>query len=169
MAKKEVKPKENLSEVFLAGNKTEVEKDYIFSKQEIEDFIAAKRIKDVANKSNFVEYDKRICYRCYEIGHMAKQCVKKIIKPVFHKPKPKNSKKVKGKSPMVSPVSIVKRGESLKSEDKPKSTSEIGESSKSQKTSKVYPKTKIFQSHSWVVKPKHSLEKKKMEIVLKSE
>ncbi|XP_021996029.1 uncharacterized protein LOC110893220 [Helianthus annuus] len=159
MAKKEVKPKEKLSEVFVAGNNTEVEKDYIFSKQAIDDFIAAKKIRDETNRSTFVEYDKRICYRCNEIGHMAVtwwiQCVKKIIKPVFHKPKPKISKGVKGKSPM--------------SEDKPKSTFEIGESSKSQKTSKIYPKTKTSQSQSWVEKPKRSFEEKKMEKVLKSE
>ncbi|XP_021975463.1 uncharacterized protein LOC110870586 [Helianthus annuus] len=169
MAKKQVKPKEKLSEVFVAGNNTEVEKDYIFSKKAIDDFIAAKKIRDETNRSTFVEYDKRIRYRCNEIGHMAKQCVKTIIKPVFHKSKQKISNDVNGKSPMVSPVRILKRGESLKSEDNPKSTFEIGESSKSQKTSKVYPKKKTSQSQSWGEKPKRSFEEKKMEEVLKSE
>ncbi|MFS7962471.1 putative transcription factor interactor and regulator CCHC(Zn) family [Helianthus anomalus] len=169
MAKDEVNPKEKLSEVFVAGKNTVAEKDYIFSQKAVDDFNVAKRLKDETNRSTFVEYEKRICYRCNEIGHMAKQCVKKIEKTVFQKPKPKTSNDVKGKTPMISPLRILKQGESLKSEDKPKSTFEIGESSKTQKTSKVYPKKNIFQNPSWVEKPKRSFEEKKMEKDLKSE
>ncbi|XP_022024731.1 uncharacterized protein LOC110925068 [Helianthus annuus] len=169
MAKKEVKPKEKLSDVFVAGKNTVAEKDYIFSQKAVDDFNAAKKLKDETNRSTFVEYDKRVCYHCNEIGHMAKQCVKEIEKPVFQKPKPKISNDVKGKTTMVPVVRILKRDESLKSEDKPKSTFEIGESSKTQKTSKVYPKTKIFPNQSWVEKPKQSFEEEKMKKVLKSE
>ena len=70
---------------------------------------------------------------------------------------------------MVSPIRILKKGESLKSEDKPKSTFKIGESSKTRKTSKFYPKTKIFENQSWIVKSKPSVEIKKMENVLKND
>ncbi|XP_035842133.1 uncharacterized protein LOC110924517 [Helianthus annuus] len=35
--------------------------------------------------TSFVEYDKRVCYRCNEIGHMAKQCQKVFKKPVVGK------------------------------------------------------------------------------------
>ncbi|XP_022040293.1 uncharacterized protein LOC110942838 [Helianthus annuus] len=93
----------------IANKRHEVEKDYIFSKQAVNDFIAAKKIRDEANRSTFVEYDKRICYRYNEIGHMAKKCVKKMIKPIFHKPNPKISKDVKGKSPMGLPRSIISK------------------------------------------------------------
>ncbi|MFS7948413.1 putative transcription factor interactor and regulator CCHC(Zn) family [Helianthus anomalus] len=151
MDKNEVKPKDKLSEVFVAGKNTVAEKEYIFSQKSVDDFNAAKKLREETNRPTFVEYDKRICYRCNEIGHMAKQCVKKIEKPVFQKPKSKNSTDVKGKTPMIFPVRILKRGESLKSEDKPKSTFEIGESLKAQKTSKIYPKTKNFckTNHGW--------------------
>ncbi|XP_022032415.1 uncharacterized protein PFB0765w-like [Helianthus annuus] len=169
MDKKDFKPKEKLSDVFVAGKNTVAEKDYIFSQKAVDNFNAAKKLKNETNRSTFVEYDKRICYRCNEIGHMAKQCDKKIEKPVFQKPKLKTSKDVKGKTPMVSPVRILKRGESLKSKDKSKSTFEIGESSNTKKISNVYPKMKIFQNQSWVEKPKQSFEEKKMEKELKSE
>ncbi|MFS7929147.1 putative transcription factor interactor and regulator CCHC(Zn) family [Helianthus anomalus] len=98
MAKKNVKPKDKMSDVFVAGPSVDAEKDYIFSQKAVDDFNAAKRLKEVTNKSTFVEYDKRICYRYNEIGHMAKQCVKKIEKPTFQKPKPKTSNDVKGKT-----------------------------------------------------------------------
>ncbi|MFS7947364.1 putative transcription factor interactor and regulator CCHC(Zn) family [Helianthus anomalus] len=142
--KQEFKPKEKLNEVFVAGKNNVAEKDYIFSQKAVDDFNAAKKLKEETNKSTFVEYDKRVCYRCNEIGHMAKQCVKRLEKPVLQKPKAKISTDVKGKTPLISPVRILKRGESLKSEDKLKSPFEIGESSKTQKTSKFYPKTKIL-------------------------
>ncbi|XP_021995902.1 uncharacterized protein LOC110893090 [Helianthus annuus] len=135
----------------------------------IDDFNAAKKLREETYKSTFVEYDKRICYRCNEIGHMAKQCMKKLEKPVLQKPKSKTPTDNKGKKPMISPVRILKRGESLKSEEKPKSTFEVGKSSKVQKTSKIYPKTKVSENQSWVVKPKSSVEEKKMENVLKNE
>ncbi|XP_035845799.1 uncharacterized protein LOC118492114 [Helianthus annuus] len=70
---------------------------------------------------------------------------------------------------MVYPIRILKRGEKLKSEDKPKSIFEIVESSKSHKTSKFYPKAKVFENQSWIVKSKPTVEIKKMESVLKNE
>ncbi|XP_021985611.1 uncharacterized protein LOC110881756 [Helianthus annuus] len=45
-----------------------------------------KKLKEETVKSTFVEYDKRVCYRCSEIEHMAKQCKKVIEKPVVVKP-----------------------------------------------------------------------------------
>ena len=87
----------------------------------------------------------------------------------MQKPRPKSPNDKKGKKPMISPIRILKRGESLKSEDKPKSTFEVGESSKTHKTSKIYPKTKVFENQSWVVKSKSSVEEKKMENILKNE
>ncbi|XP_035841423.1 uncharacterized protein LOC110919758 [Helianthus annuus] len=60
-------------------------------------------------------------------------------------------------------------GKSLKLEDKLKSIFEIGESSKINKTSKFYPKTKVFENQSWIVKSKPSVEIKKMENVWKNE
>ncbi|XP_021996155.1 serum response factor-binding protein 1-like [Helianthus annuus] len=160
-----------------------------------------KKLKEESVKTTFVEYDKRVCHRCSEVGHMAKQCQKVIEKPVVvkpvqkpivqkpivqkpsvqkqtvqkstvqksnvQKPRPKSPIDTKGKKPMVSPIRILKRGESLKSEDKPKSTFEVGESSKTRKTSKIYPKTKVFENQSWVAKSKPSVEVKKMENALK--
>ncbi|XP_021985049.1 uncharacterized protein LOC110880937 [Helianthus annuus] len=168
MAKNEVKPKERLEEMFVAGKSTVEEKEYIFSQKAIDDFNATKKLRDESYKSTFVEYDKRICYCCSEIGHMAKQCMKRIENPVLKKPRLKTPTDNKGKKPMVSPVRILKRGESLKSEEEPKSTFENGESSKTHKTSKIYPKMKIFESQSWVEKSKQSVEVKKMENVLKT-
>ena len=153
-AKQVFKPKEKMNDIFVAGPSVDDEKDYIFSQKAVDDFNAAKKLKEETVKSIFVEYDKRVCYRCNEIGHMAKQCKKVFEKPVFvkpivqkqtvkkptvQKPRPKSPVDTKGKKPMVSPIRILKRGESLKSEDKPKSTFEVGESSKSHKTSKIYP------------------------------
>ncbi|XP_021979548.1 uncharacterized protein LOC110875656 [Helianthus annuus] len=169
MAKNEGKPKERLGEVFVTGKSTVEEKEYIFSRKAIDDFNAAKKLIDETFKSTFVEYDKRICYRCNEIVHMAKQCMKNLEKPILQNPRPKTPTDNKGKKPMISPVRILKRGEFLKSEEKPKSTFEVGESSKVQKTSKIYPKTKVFENQSWVVKPKSLVEEKKMENVLKTE
>ncbi|MFS7912189.1 putative transcription factor interactor and regulator CCHC(Zn) family [Helianthus anomalus] len=121
VGKQEFKPKEKLYEVFLSGMNTVAEKDYIFNQKAVDDFNAAKKLKEETNKSTFVEYENRICYRCNEIGHMAKQCTKKFEKPIFkkpvlQKPKPKVSTNVKGKTQMISPIRILKRGESLKSE-----------------------------------------------------
>ncbi|MFS7917068.1 hypothetical protein Hanom_Chr03g00184721 [Helianthus anomalus] len=98
-----------------------------------------------------------------------KQVVSKptVQKPNSQKPRPKSPTDTKGNKPMVSPIRILKRGKSLKSEDKPKSTFEIGESSKNLKTSKFYPKTKVFENQSWVAKLKPSVEVKKMENSLK--
>ncbi|XP_022003992.2 uncharacterized protein LOC110901472 [Helianthus annuus] len=188
-AKQVFKPKEKMNDIFVAGPSVDDEKDYIFSQKAVDDFNAAKKLKEETAKSTFVEYDKRVCYRCSEIGHMAKQCKKVIVKPVFvkpsvqkqtvpkptvqksnvQKPRPKSPIDTKGKKPMVSPIRILKRGESLKSEDKPKSTFEVGESSKSCKTSKIYPKTKVFENQSWAAKSKPSVEVKKMENALKIE
>ncbi|XP_021998289.1 neurofilament medium polypeptide-like [Helianthus annuus] len=160
------KPKEKLNEIFVVGPSVDDEKDYIFSQKAVDDFNAAKKLKEESVKSTFVEYDKRVCYRCSEIGHMAKQCQKVIeklvqksvvkpsvqkpivVKPVqkqtvskptvpksnVQKPRPKSPTDTKGKKPMASPIRILKRGESLKSEDKPKSIFEIGESSNTRKT-----------------------------------
>ncbi|MFS7996078.1 putative transcription factor interactor and regulator CCHC(Zn) family [Helianthus anomalus] len=97
MAKNEVKPKEKLCDVFVAGKNMVDEKDYIFSQKAIDDFNAAKKLKQETYRSTFVEYAKRICYRYNEIGHMAKQCVKKLERPVLQKPKPKIQTDVKGK------------------------------------------------------------------------
>ncbi|XP_035836918.1 neurofilament medium polypeptide-like [Helianthus annuus] len=122
--------------------------DTLASQKAVDDFNAAKKLKEESVKSTFVEYDKR---------------------SNIQKPRPKSPTDTKGKKPMVSPIRILKRGESLKSEDKPKSTFEVGESSKTRKTSKIYPKTKIFKNQSWVVKSKPSVEVKKMETVLKND
>ncbi|KAJ0556870.1 putative nucleotidyltransferase, Ribonuclease H [Helianthus annuus] len=118
---------------------------------------------------------KKQCKKVFE-KPVQKQIVKKqtvqkttVQKPTFQKPRPKSPIDTKGKKPMVSPIRILKRGESLKSEEKPKSTFEVGESSKSRKTSKIYPKTKIFDNQSWVAKSKPSVEVKKMENALKNE
>ncbi|KAJ0603966.1 putative transcription factor interactor and regulator CCHC(Zn) family [Helianthus annuus] len=174
MAKQVVKPKEKMNDIFVAGPSVDDEKGYIFSQKAVDDFNALKKLIEETFKSTFVEYDKRVCYRCNEIRHMAKQCKKVFeklvfVKPVVKKPRPKPPIDTKGKKPMVSPIRILKRGESLKSEEKPKSTFEVGESSKSRKTSKIYPKTKIFENQSWVAKSKPSVEMKKMENALKNE
>ncbi|XP_022003752.1 uncharacterized protein LOC110901220 [Helianthus annuus] len=79
MAKKVVKPKDKMNDVFVVGPSVDDEKDYIFSQKAIDDFNAAKKLKEESFKSTFVEYDKRVYYRCNEIGHMAKQC-KKFLK-----------------------------------------------------------------------------------------
>ncbi|KAJ0589142.1 putative transcription factor interactor and regulator CCHC(Zn) family [Helianthus annuus] len=198
MAKQVVKPKERIDDVFVCGPSTEIEKDYILSQKAVEDFNAAQKLKAETVSSTFVEYDKRLCYRCNEVGHMAKQCKKVFEKPVvvktvakkvvekpkvekpkvennkfskqnIQKPRPKTPVVAKDKQVMVLPIRILKRGERLKSEDKPKSTFEIGESSKSPKTSTIYFKEKTFEKQSWIAKPKPSNEIKKMETELKNE
>ncbi|XP_021971805.1 uncharacterized protein LOC110866970 [Helianthus annuus] len=116
MDKKNVKSKEKMSDVFVVGPSVDAEKEYIFSQKAIDDFNAAKKLREETYKTTFVEYDKRICYRCNEIGHMAKQCMKKLEKPVLQKPKSKAPTDVKGKKPMVSPVRILKRVEAKKME-----------------------------------------------------
>ncbi|MFS7966341.1 putative transcription factor interactor and regulator CCHC(Zn) family [Helianthus anomalus] len=85
MDKKNVKPKHNMNDVFVAGPSVDAEKEYIFSQKAIDDFDAAKKLKEESFKSPFVEYDKRVCYRCNEIGHMAKQWHKVFEKPIFEK------------------------------------------------------------------------------------
>ncbi|XP_022040508.1 uncharacterized protein LOC110943059 [Helianthus annuus] len=156
----------------------------VYDSEEDGNFLDAQKLKVETVTSTFVEYDKRVCYRCNEIGHMAKQCQKVFEKPKVEKPKvqnksiskqmvhksrPKSPVVEKGKQKMISPIRILKRGETLKSEDKPKSIFEIGESSKSHKTSKFYPKAKVFENQSWIVKSKPPVEIKKMESVLKNE
>ncbi|XP_035845277.1 uncharacterized protein LOC118491532 [Helianthus annuus] len=44
------------------------------------------KLKEETVNTTFVEYDKRVCYRCNEIGHMAKQCQKVFKKHVVEKP-----------------------------------------------------------------------------------
>ena len=86
MAKQVFKPKEKINDVFVAGPSTEVEKEYIFSQKVVDDFNAAQKLKEETVNTTFVEYDKRVCYRCNEIGHMAKQCQKVFKKHVVEKP-----------------------------------------------------------------------------------
>ncbi|XP_021996076.1 uncharacterized protein LOC110893269 [Helianthus annuus] len=125
-AKQVFKLKEKMNDIFVAGPSVDDEKDYIFSQKVVDDFNAAKKLKEETVKSTFVEYDKRVCYRCSEIGHMAKQCKKVIEKPVFvkprvqkqtvqkptvqksnvPKPRPKSPIDTKGKKPMGLPKSI---------------------------------------------------------------
>ncbi|XP_021997239.1 uncharacterized protein LOC110894332 [Helianthus annuus] len=88
---------------------------------------------------------------------------------MVQKSRPKSPVVSKDKKEMISPIRILKRGESLKSEDKPKSIFGIGESSKTSKTSKFYPKMKIFENQSWIVKSKPLVEIKKMVNVLKND
>ncbi|XP_021975239.1 uncharacterized protein LOC110870360 [Helianthus annuus] len=86
MAKQVIKPKEKMNDVFVAGPSTDVEKEYIFSQKVVDDFNAAQKLKEETVNTTFVEYDKRVCYRCNEIGHMAKQCQKVFKKHVVEKP-----------------------------------------------------------------------------------
>ncbi|MFS7942820.1 putative transcription factor interactor and regulator CCHC(Zn) family [Helianthus anomalus] len=137
MAKQVVKPKDRINDVFVAGPSAGDEKEYIFSQKAVDDFNAAQKLKVETVNTTFVEYDKRVCYRCNEIGHMAKQCQKVFKKPVaekfvqkqmVEKPKvekpnvqntnvkkqmvqksrPKSSVVSKGKQEMVSPIRILK-------------------------------------------------------------
>ncbi|KAJ0828239.1 putative transcription factor interactor and regulator CCHC(Zn) family [Helianthus annuus] len=85
MAKQVVKPKDRIDDVFVAGPSTENEKEYIFSQKAVDDFNAAQKLKLETVSNTFVEYDKRMCYRCNEIGHMAKQCQKVFKTPVVEK------------------------------------------------------------------------------------
>ncbi|XP_022008169.1 uncharacterized protein LOC110907502 [Helianthus annuus] len=82
-AKQVFKPKEKMNDIFVAGPSVDDEKNYIFSQKAVDDFNTAKKFKEETLASTFVEYDKRVCYRCNEIGHMAKQCTKVFEKPVF--------------------------------------------------------------------------------------
>ncbi|XP_021975488.1 uncharacterized protein LOC110870613 [Helianthus annuus] len=59
-AKQVFKPKEKINDVFVAGPSVDDEKDYIFSQKAVDDFNAAKKLKEESVKSTFVEYDKRI-------------------------------------------------------------------------------------------------------------
>ncbi|XP_035832028.1 uncharacterized protein LOC118481047 [Helianthus annuus] len=84
----------------------------------------AQKLKEETVNTTFVEYDKRVCYRCNEIGHMAKQCQKVFKKHVVEKPnvqkqnvqkqmvkksRPKSPVVSKVKKEMVSPIRILKR------------------------------------------------------------
>ncbi|XP_035835853.1 uncharacterized protein LOC110888423 [Helianthus annuus] len=59
MAKQVVKPKEKMNDIFVAGPSVDDEKNYIFSQKVVDDFNAAKKLKEEILKSTFVEYDKR--------------------------------------------------------------------------------------------------------------
>ncbi|XP_035834086.1 uncharacterized protein LOC118482627 [Helianthus annuus] len=88
MTKKVVKPKERMNDVFVAAQKLKVE----------------------TVTTTFVEYDKRVCYHCNEVGHMAKQCKKVIEKLVVVK----NVEKLKVEKPKVEkpkelPKSVLSR------------------------------------------------------------
>ncbi|XP_022019111.1 uncharacterized protein LOC110919139 [Helianthus annuus] len=50
MAKKNVKPKEKMSDVFVAGPSVDAEKDYIFSQKAVDDFNAAKKLREETNR-----------------------------------------------------------------------------------------------------------------------
>ncbi|KAJ0805365.1 putative transcription factor interactor and regulator CCHC(Zn) family [Helianthus annuus] len=104
--------------MFVAGKTTEVEKEKSFRNQTNQEFLAKKQ-EDMKKKEDLKKVEKRSCFQCKAVGHVAKDC------PKTFRPKQEFSRKMKEK--------IVEKTElsTRKFTGFENSTYEKGESSKS--------------------------------------